>query len=106
LIRLERRSQCSVVIDMCRHGIENRWEGDERDESRIESLLLSRIGQRLPCQAAVLLQPVVGIDDLLRISGSGTYLGEQRVGIECDRCEQLIQLLTGGNGLRIARDAE
>jgi hypothetical protein len=46
LIRLKCCTQCCVVVDVAGHRVEDRWECHERDESRIEALLLSGVCER------------------------------------------------------------
>jgi hypothetical protein len=99
LIGLESRTYRSVVIDVLGHRIEDGWEGHERYEGRIEALLLGSVIQCCAPQVAVLFQPIIGIDDLLGVTGSGANLRKQGIGIERNRREQLFQLFAAGDAL-------
>jgi hypothetical protein len=93
LIGLKCRANRSVIIDVLGHRIEYGWEGHERYEGRIKALLLGRIGQCGSGEIAVLLHPIIGIDNLLRVSRGRANLREQGIRIERDRREQLFQLI-------------
>jgi hypothetical protein len=58
-------------------------------------LLLRGIRQRNAGQIAVLMKPVVDIQNLLRIRRGRRNLRNQRVRIQSDRSQQLIQFLCG-----------
>jgi hypothetical protein len=90
LIRLERLSQRSVVINIYRHRVQHRRKGHQRDEGRIEPLPLRGVGERLSLQVGVLLHPVVRIENLLGVGRRRTYLRKERVRIQRDRSQQLI----------------
>ena len=68
-------------------------EAEECDEGGIEALLLGRIDKRIAGQSLVLLQPAAHVENFLGVGGSGVNLGDQRIGIEGDGREQLIELL-------------
>ncbi len=68
-------------------------KAEECDEGRIEALLLGRIDKRIAGQSLVLLQPAAHVENFLGVGGSGVNLGDQRIGIEGDGREQLIELL-------------
>jgi len=82
-----------IVVDVLRHHVENLRKVDQRNECRIESLSLRRIGERLSAQTRVLMKPIVNIEDLLRIGRRRTDLREQRVRVKSDGREQLIELI-------------
>jgi hypothetical protein len=73
-----------VVVDVFGHHLDDRREVNERDECRIESLLLGGIGKRGPREASVMGEPVVDVENLLRVGGGSGDLCEERVGIERD----------------------
>jgi hypothetical protein len=81
---------------MLRHHLHHIGKADQGNKCRVESLLLGSSGQLRKGHAAVLRQPVVHVQNLLRISGGGSDLGEKRVGVESDGSQQLIQLLRRG----------
>jgi hypothetical protein len=57
-------------------------------------MLLRRIRQRLALQLAILVQPVLHIENLLRIRRSRTYLRHQRIRKQRKRSHQLLQLVS------------
>ena len=67
LIRSERLPDGGKVVDVLRHHVQDLRKINERNESRIKALRLRRIRARLSAQPHVLAQPVVNIEDLLRI---------------------------------------
>jgi hypothetical protein len=67
LVRSERFTDRGVVVDVVGHHVEDLRKIHKRYESRIETLLLRRIGARLSDQPRVLTNPIVYIKDLLRI---------------------------------------
>jgi hypothetical protein len=73
-----------VVVYVLRHHLEDGGEGDERDEGGIEALLLGAICERRAAEVRVLREPVIDVQDLLRVGGGRRDLGEKRVGIKCD----------------------
>jgi len=106
LIGLKCRANCSVIIDVIGHRVEYGWEGHEGYEGWIKALLLSRVGQSGSGKIAVLLHPIIGIDNLLRVSGGRANLREQGVRIERDRREQLFQLLAAGHILGMSHPTD
>ncbi len=85
-----------VVVDVAGHHLEDGGEGDEGEEGRIVTLLLGGVGERGAGELRILRDPVGDVEDLLRIGRGGRDLGEQGVGIERDRGEELVELLGGG----------
>ena len=92
LIRREGISDRGVVVDVLRHHVDNLREIYECDECGVETLLLCRIGESCSRQVGVGRQPIVDVEDLLRVCRSCHDLRQQRVRIQCDRGQQLIQL--------------
>ncbi len=93
LISRERLSDGGVIVDVLRHHLQHLREIHQGDKCRIESLTLSRIGQRGARQTRVLLQPGIHIQDFLRICRGRSDLRQQRIWIKSDRSQQLIQFL-------------
>ncbi len=93
LIGGERVSDQRIVVDILRHHLQNLGEVNERDESRIESLLLGRVRERGSAQVWIRDQPVVNIQNLLRVRGRRHDLREQGIGIKRDRRQQLVEFL-------------
>jgi hypothetical protein len=85
-----------VIVNVIRHHLDHGRERDQGKEGRIESVPLCRIGKGGAGEVRVLREPVVNVEDLLRVSGSRRNLCEQRVGIKRDRRQQLVQLLRSG----------
>ncbi len=67
LVGLERLTQRGIIIQILRHHIQHCGKIHQRDEGRIEALLLRRIRQCLRIQVAIAPHPHVHIMDLLRI---------------------------------------
>jgi hypothetical protein len=68
LICLECSSDRSVIVDVLRHGVEHCGESNESNDGGVKAFALRRVDQRLALQIVVFVQPVVGIDNLLRIA--------------------------------------
>jgi hypothetical protein len=87
-----------VIVDVLRHHLQHLRKTGQRDECRIESLFLCGVGECGSFKVRILLQPVIHIDNFLRIGRGSCDLGQQRIGVKRDRSQQLIQLLRGGWG--------
>jgi hypothetical protein len=81
------------VVDVIRHHLQHIRERHQRNKRRIVSLLLRGIGQGRPSKARILRQPIRDVEDLLRISRSRRNLRQQRIRIERNRSQQLVELL-------------
>jgi hypothetical protein len=68
-------------------------EGHQRLNAGVPSLLPGGVYHLCALQVAVLLEPLLGLDDLERISAGGQYLSEERIGIEGDGRDQVVDLL-------------
>lgn len=93
LIGREDVPDCGVVVNVLRHHVEDLRKIYECDECGVEPLLLGGIGERGPAQVRICRQPIVYVQDLLGTRRGCHHLRQQRVWIECDRRQQLIQLL-------------
>jgi hypothetical protein len=93
LIGRESVADCGVVVNMLRHHVEDLREIYERNECGVETLLLRRIGEGCSRQAGICRQPIVNVQNLLRVGCGRHHLRQQRVRIERYRRHQLIQLL-------------
>jgi hypothetical protein len=96
LVGLEGLSDGGVIIDILRHHVEHLGKADQRQECGIKPLGLRRIGQSCALEARILVQPVLNVENLLRVGGGGGDLRQQGVGIEGNRREQLIEFLRSG----------
>ena len=61
-------------------------------DARVPVLLLERLVERVVLQARVLPAPAVRLDDLERIRRGDQHLHEERIGIERDRRDHLVEL--------------
>jgi hypothetical protein len=103
-VRLECRSDRGVVVDILRHHREHLGKLDQRNECRIEALRLRRVGESVAAEPRILLQPVLGVENLLRIGASAGDLCQQRIRIERDRSKQLVEFVCRRNvRLRVER---
>ncbi len=93
LIRRNRGPDRGIVINILRHHLHHVGKPGQGNKCRIETLLLGSSGQLRQGEVAVLRQPIIEIQNLLRIGRGGSDLGQKRVGVESDRSQQLIQLL-------------
>jgi hypothetical protein len=87
------RTNGGIVVDVLRHHLHHRRESRQRDKGRIEPLLLRPRRQLRQGFIAVLRQPVIEVENLLRIGSSRGDLCQKGIGIKRDRRQQLIQLL-------------
>ncbi len=97
LICRDRRSNGGIVVDILRHHLDYLGKACQGDECRIKTLLLGSRRQLRHDEVLVLPQPVIEIQDLLRIGGRRRNLRQQGVGIKRNRRQQLIQLLGRGH---------
>jgi hypothetical protein len=93
LIDPEHISQRGIVIHIRSHHIHDGRKVHQRNKRRIEPMLLRRIRQCLSLQIAVLPQPIVYIEYLLRIRRSRADLRHQRIRKQRKRSHQLLQLI-------------
>jgi hypothetical protein len=93
LIIPEHIPQCGIVIHIRRHHLHDGRKVHQRNKRRIEPMLLRRIRQRLPLQIAILMHPVIHIQNLLRVRRSCAYLRHQRIWKQRKRSHQLLQLI-------------
>ena len=64
-------------------------------DAGVPVLLLGGVHQLLAAQIAMVLKPLLELDDFERVGGGSEHLREKRVGIQCDRSYQIIQVLRG-----------
>ena len=68
-------------------------EGNEGFDTRLPRLRLHGLVESGSAESLVFLAPAAGLDDLQGIGGRHHGLREQIIGIERDRCDQLLQLI-------------
>ena len=83
----------SVVVNVLRHHVEHLRKTHKRDECRVEPLLLSSVGECSSLETLIVTDPVINIEDLLWSRRCSHDLGEEGIGIERNRREELIELL-------------
>jgi hypothetical protein len=98
LVRQKCVSDGGVIVDVLGHHGYDLGKIRQRDKCRIESLRLCRVGERGAGEIGILLQPVVNIENFLWICAGRGDLREKGIGIEGDRCEQLVQFFGSGRG--------
>jgi hypothetical protein len=75
----------------------------KRYERRIESRRLRRIGQRSAAEVGILYQPIINVENFLRVRASSGDLREQGIRIQRHRSQQLIQLVSRGRSSVVLR---
>jgi hypothetical protein len=88
LLRQECVSQVRRPLDIARHPLHHVWKLYQSLHAWIPRLLGHRVRQRFAFQILVLIHPLLKLDDLKWISGSGESLGKERVGIKSNRRNQ------------------
>jgi hypothetical protein len=71
-----------VIIHVLRHHLQDLREIYQRDKCGIESLFHGGIGERRAAEIGILLQPIMRVENFLRVRGGGGDLREQGIGIE------------------------
>ncbi len=98
LIGRDRRPNRGIVVDVLSHHLDYLGKARQGDEGWIKTLLLGSRRQLRHAEVLVLPQPVIEIQDLLRIGRRRRNLRQQSIGIKRNRRQQLIQLLRRGHG--------
>ncbi len=82
------------------HHVENGGEGEEGEDAGVprEIVGLDGLGEGVAGEVGVLLGPGGGVGNLLPKRGGGENLGEERIGIEGDALDELVELLRGDGG--------
>jgi hypothetical protein len=97
LIRQKGLPDGGVIVNVLRHHVQHLRKIRQRNKCRIKPLPLRRIGEGRARKPGVLLQPVIYVQDFLRIRRGGRDLSQQRIGVKRDRSQQLVELLRRGN---------
>ena len=94
LLREERVAELLGPVELLVHHREHLRERDQRLDARVPGLALAA-RPRGPCPSAFgfAFEPARRFDDLERIGRGHQHLREQRVGIERDRRDELLDLL-------------
>ena len=90
LIRRKGLPDGGVIVDVLRHHLQYLRKIYQCDKRGIEALFRGGIGEGSAREIEVLLQPVIRVEDLLRIRRGGGDLGEQGIRIERHRGQQLV----------------
>jgi hypothetical protein len=75
------------------HHVENLWKGRQRLHAQVPGHLVQSVIERVSLKVRVCLHPSVRFRNLIRVRRRYEDLREQRIGIERDRGEHLVQLL-------------
>jgi hypothetical protein len=67
LIRREGLANSGIVVDVLRHHGQHIRKIHQRDECRIKSLLLCGVREGGAVQSAMLVQPVIRVENFLRV---------------------------------------
>src|SRR5258708_34630659 len=77
------------------HVFEGRWKLCEGLDARVPGLFVDFFCQLFTLDIGMTLHPAVRLDDLSRIGGSSENLRNERVRVQGDRRDELLQLLRG-----------
>jgi hypothetical protein len=93
LLREERVSQIGRPLDVSGHSLDHVWSRGQSLDAWIPRLLGHSVCQCFVFQIFVPIHPLLKLNDLQWVRGSGQDLGEERIGIKRDRRNQGIQLI-------------
>ena len=103
LLSQNRITELLRPIELLAHHLQHLGEGYQGLYARVPGLLLQRRSELFALQRGVLrvFRPTLRLDNLQRIGGSHQYRGQEIVGIEGDRSQDLVELfrLEHGSGL-------
>jgi len=80
-----------------RHHLEDLGKIHQGDEGGIEAHLLGRIGEGGTRQIRILGQPIIDVENFLRIGRGGGDLRQQRIGIKSDGGQELVEFFWSWN---------
>jgi hypothetical protein len=86
-------AEVSSPLDVVGEALDDVGEGCEGLDAWIPGLLSDGVSESFVLQGGILFQPLMELNDLKGISGGGQRLGEQRVGIESNWCNQGVELV-------------
>jgi hypothetical protein len=93
LLCQKRVSQVGRPLDVASHPLNHVWKLYQRLDAWVPRLLCHGIRQRLALQIFVSIHPLLKLDNLKWISGSGECLSQKLIWIESDRRNQRVQLI-------------
>ena len=93
LLREEGVPEVGRPLDVVREPLHDLGKCRHRLDARVPGLLGDGVRERLVLQVRVLRHPLLELDDLERVGGGHERLGEERVGVEGDRCHERVELL-------------
>ncbi len=96
LVRRKCNADSGVIVNIFRHHGHDLRKIHQRDKRGIEARRLCRIGERGAAEIGILLQPVIHVENFLRIGAGSGDLRQQRIRIEGDGSEQLVQFFGSG----------
>ncbi len=96
LVRQKRFADRSVIVNVLRHHGYDLRKIHQRYKCGIEARRLRRVGERAAAEIGILLQPVIHIENFLRICAGRGDLRQKGIRIEGDGSEQLVQFFGSG----------
>jgi hypothetical protein len=66
-----------IVVDIVRHHLQDVRKMHQSNESRIKSLLLRGIAERIAGKPRIVGEPIIDVENFLRVRGGGCNLREQ-----------------------------
>jgi hypothetical protein len=103
LVRRKCHADRGVVVDVFRHHRHHLRKIHQRDERGIKSRCLRRIGERRAGKVRILYQPIINVENFLRVRARSRDLRQQRIRIQRHRSQQLVQLVSSGRSDRVVR---
>ena len=82
-------------VGVAGHHVEHGREGQQREDAGVPGKVVGGNGgaEGIAMEVAVLVGPLGGVRDFVPVGGCGEGLGEQRIGIERDAIDELVELL-------------
>jgi hypothetical protein len=93
LLCQKRVPQVGRPLDVARHPLHHVRKLNQTLDTGVPGLLCHRVCQRFALQILIVIHPLLKLDYFQWISRSGEGLRQKRIGVECDRSNERIQLL-------------
>jgi hypothetical protein len=93
LLRQKGVAEVSRPLDIVSQALDQIGQGGQGLNAGVPRLLGHSIGERFVLQARILCKPLLKLDNLERIRGSGKSLGQHRVGKERNRRYESVKLI-------------